>query len=322
MVHTICVEAGEQLSRVKELVYECHTWSRSPSLRIPPTFWNWRQITHLELRGRQMCEYMETLKGLPSALKTLKAENFCFAVPNNEELAEGLASFLSEISGLVHLELVKSTGRCQLPSSLCKAHHWRRYVITVPGVLSLMHLLVICSRSDYAFLSAVARFPSLETPRFYIDIHENRLEYICHAESEMFMVRHLARHLILNKAGRTFEKIEMVFEDQVHSSGGHDEGGPVVLFTARPRTNGDIQVDYASDQINDQSWADYFDVLESSRLRGHAYLEEVLEWNKLGDEADQALEVAEEEEDGDDLASLFGSSSEREDGAGENVHNE
>lgn len=96
---------------MRELIYECHTWYRTPSVRIPPSFFDWTQITHLGLRGRQMCEYSKALKGLPTALRTLKVENFCYAMPNNEEPTKALARFMSEISGLVHLTLVNFTGR-------------------------------------------------------------------------------------------------------------------------------------------------------------------------------------------------------------------
>jgi hypothetical protein len=113
-VYNLCVQPGETLSSLKELVYE----ARAPygrfdlqSFSIPASFFDWSKLRHLELRGLPMFHFIRSLDHQILNLQTLKLE-FC-SLPShqmpNEEKITILEKFLSNIRGLETLVLHNDT---------------------------------------------------------------------------------------------------------------------------------------------------------------------------------------------------------------------
>jgi hypothetical protein len=113
-VYNLCVQPGETLSSLKELVYEARTlYGRLDlqSFSIPASFFNWSKIRHLELRGLPMFHLIRSLDDQILNLQTLKLE-FCsmpsHQMPNVEKLTI-LHKFLSNVRGLETLVLHNDT---------------------------------------------------------------------------------------------------------------------------------------------------------------------------------------------------------------------
>jgi hypothetical protein len=107
---------GDKLPPLRELVYE----SRFTNLRsgtrsfIPSSCWDWSRIRHLELRGQNMIIFVKGITGQVKYLETLKIENFCGIGYDYEYATQALSDFISEIQGLVNLELINGNVKLQV----------------------------------------------------------------------------------------------------------------------------------------------------------------------------------------------------------------
>jgi hypothetical protein len=98
------VEPGDRLVPLRELVYESRPLYGRDGL-IPKSFWDFTRLRHLEIRGIDTINFVKSIPGQITCLETLKIENFCCA-EEWEVGAEVLNDFMSEIHGLVNLELI------------------------------------------------------------------------------------------------------------------------------------------------------------------------------------------------------------------------
>jgi hypothetical protein len=101
---------GDKLPPLRELVYESRFTGLRPCTRpfIPTGCWDWSRIRRLELRGQNMIRFVKEITGRINYLETLKVENFCNVYYAHEYATQVLNDFISQIGGLVNLELINA----------------------------------------------------------------------------------------------------------------------------------------------------------------------------------------------------------------------
>jgi hypothetical protein len=101
---------GDKLPPLRELVYESRLTGFQSGTRpfIPTSCWDWSRIRCLELRGQNMIRFVKKITGQIKSLETLKVENFCSVGYAHEYATQVLNEFISEIGGLVNLELINA----------------------------------------------------------------------------------------------------------------------------------------------------------------------------------------------------------------------
>ncbi len=76
-LYGLCVEPGEKLAALTELVYEARVPYVFEDCIIQVSFFNWSRIGHLELRGHRTYHFVESLIGQTLRLETLIIDFFC-----------------------------------------------------------------------------------------------------------------------------------------------------------------------------------------------------------------------------------------------------
>jgi len=84
---------------------------------------------------------------------------------------------------------------------------------------------------------------------------------------------------------------------------------PDIVFSCRRLRSSEIIFENNSRDVVDVGWKEYLDVDKSSKKPGLTYPHDLDALNRLGDEADRMMNGT-FDDDGDDLASLLGSSPE------------
>ncbi|KAH6673339.1 hypothetical protein B0J14DRAFT_638384 [Halenospora varia] len=239
------VEARDKLPPVRELIYESRwnggggQWVGQRGF-IPCSFFNWTRIQHLELRGVMMWRFMRSIQGQISHLETLKVENFCW-YEDCIEASQVLNEFLSDIQGLVTLELINPTDfiwkhvlmqqgkslehfsyfpprKCSSPfgqvnTDELSARDLPEFASACPNISSMTLQLMIGSDLPYDYLFALAQFPNLESLRLYTrfdDLTSFDSEHRCLLESDRSTVTYIATYLRDNKLGKPLSTIEIV----------------------------------------------------------------------------------------------------------------
>ena len=101
--HTVTVD--ERLSTVKELVLHGYNWKHSPTIAI--TFWNWTNITYLELMRVPIIPFLRTVT--PDhllQLRTFITDSHCDEImEDRDEANDLLCNLVSQIRALERLEM-------------------------------------------------------------------------------------------------------------------------------------------------------------------------------------------------------------------------
>lgn len=110
--YDLCVQQGECLSQLTELVYEGRVPPQEERSVIPASFFDFTQIRHLELRGPIMDRFLMTLKDQSLCVETLIIEYYLPFYSRKE----ALQNFISRIRGVKKLRIISVSGN-QLPIS-------------------------------------------------------------------------------------------------------------------------------------------------------------------------------------------------------------
>jgi hypothetical protein len=110
VLHDFGVLPGDKFPPLRGLVYESRFTGFQSGTRpfISTSYWDWSRIRHLELRGQNMIRFVKEITGQIEYLETLKVENFCNVHYAHEYATQVLNDFISEIGGLVNVELINA----------------------------------------------------------------------------------------------------------------------------------------------------------------------------------------------------------------------
>ncbi|KUJ21391.1 uncharacterized protein LY89DRAFT_432668 [Mollisia scopiformis] len=195
-VYDLCIEKGEQLESLKELVYEARQPPWSPKQLIPTSFFNWSKIHHLQLRGHALHYYVKYLHTQDVYFQTLSIE-FIVSPGYRHDGNKFLDNFIVKLRGLEKLELatpldqmpvdkvalhgdtltslsIRSIRRSVDPYSFLlmippyELDHLNNLKASCPHISSLALDLGIVDFMPYDFLVSLAQFPQLTTLRLYL----------------------------------------------------------------------------------------------------------------------------------------------------------
>ncbi|KAE8443787.1 hypothetical protein EG329_001381 [Mollisiaceae sp. DMI_Dod_QoI] len=250
--YDLCVEEGERLESLTELVYESRSFYATKL--IPVSFFNWSKIRHLELRGHILRHYVHFLQTQEVYFHTLVLES----IASSAYLQAGnkfLDEFLNHLHGLKRLALV--TPLDQIPIDTIALHgdtlrslsirFIRRsvdpYSILVnippyevqqidslntscPHISSLALDIGIADFMPYDILTAISRFPHLTTIRLYFRFAATGTYFghnycpttagnknIPHVYTDRLTVRHIFSYISTHKVGCRLEQLEVMMGD-------------------------------------------------------------------------------------------------------------
>jgi hypothetical protein len=113
--YDLCVQQGDRLSPLTELVYETRIpFAKDEQSVIPASFFDFSQIHHLELRGPIVDRFLMTLKDQSLHMETLIIEYLFCPVYLGREVLE---DFMSRIRGVKTLRIISLSRQAQLPIS-------------------------------------------------------------------------------------------------------------------------------------------------------------------------------------------------------------
>ncbi|KAL5315128.1 hypothetical protein ACEPPN_017779 [Leptodophora sp. 'Broadleaf-Isolate-01'] len=164
-----------------------------------------------------------------------------------------------------------------------------------PGVTSLTLDMLIVHDQPYAFLSALANFPNLRSLSLHVKTAKTRDEVVPpnYLSRDIKMVTALAQYLFDSKRGCPFKQIDIMLGFYSNT-----REGPEMHYSCHKTQEGKLVVeDNRADA--DTYWF-------------RAYLfdgEDVDEWETAIAKADHRMALSNDDGDGDELTSLFGSTS-------------
>ncbi|CZR67343.1 uncharacterized protein PAC_17242 [Phialocephala subalpina] len=249
-VYDLCIEDGEQLENLKELVYECRCYDFKKI--VPISFFNWSKIRHLELRGHVLRYYVDYLRTQDVYFQTLVLEFIatCGYRVDGDKIVD---DFITQLHGLERLELANPYD--QLPVSTIALHgntlkslsirFIRRSVdpysflgltlpyevpqleslnVSCPHITSLALDVGLTDFLPYDILAALSRFPNLTSLRvyctfadlgtYYASHYDRRLhpdKNLPHVHTDRLTVRHMFSYISAHKIGEPFERLEVMF---------------------------------------------------------------------------------------------------------------
>lgn len=108
-IFDFCIEPGERLSSLKELVYESR-FCPGDACTIPASFFNWMKIRTLTLRGLRMITLVAALESQHLQLTNLTLE-YCCEGQDFEHGGQVVNGLISRLRGLETLSLVNPVER-------------------------------------------------------------------------------------------------------------------------------------------------------------------------------------------------------------------
>ncbi len=115
--YDLCVQQGERLSPLTELVYEWRVPGQAERSIIPASFFDFTQIRHLELRSPTIDLFLIALKDQSLHIETLIID---YSRSYNAK-RDAIQNFLSRIRGIQKLRILSTWGQWQLPISTVTA---------------------------------------------------------------------------------------------------------------------------------------------------------------------------------------------------------